>query len=1275
MSARPKSPYVGPYPIEAGQPFYGRQHETEELASRLIARRVVLLHSPSGAGKTSLVQAGLIPEMEAQKYLILPIIHMNRTGMMADLEGKQPERFLLSCLLSLDSALPEDLRSSMQDLAEASLRPGGLAEYLEVFRPRFAQLKNQSDRRRTLIIFDQFEEILTIQPAEKASKEAFFNELMPVLDDNRYWALFAMRDDFLARLDPYLGYFPERLNAHFQLDFLGLEAALQAIVEPARLFEVEYGDDAAQQLVHDLSLVRVLDENNQVVERPGLYIEPVELQVVCQRLWQVERPDPAQISLQDVQKSGKVVDALAGYYADMVKKSADDTGDSERDIRRWFEQALIAEGGLRQPVPQGSEIEFGVSPVSASKLVNAYLVRMEEQRGTLWYRLAHDRLVDAVRSDNARWNAENLSLLQRQALLWEREGRPDRLLLQGADLVEAERWYAGEHEELNYIESDLMERSREQHREREAAREKERLSNRRIRRYLLAAVSVAVVAVLALLFAVWAWGQAQSNSLEARNQRNAAKTAQADAEGQKQIAQLNSSLAETERARAETNRIRAEEKAAEALDEKYKASTAQARAEAGEESARQALIEGERLATAAAQEQAAGLSQRLAFDAQQIASSDPDLAALLSVAAYKASRTTAATNMLISSIYTSTVTIETDKTIGGFTSDIYSLAISPDEKTLAVGGRDGNVYVVDLEAATPIPVVLPARHENTVNGLAFSPDGELLASSGSDGRLIIFGKNPIAQTIEWTFREYRLTGGSSGLSFRPDGLKLAVAESFEYSIFDVTPGNFELGRKSTFLRGRKNGYIHDIAYSPDGLRLAVSHQGETGNDLPDWVIVYNAETGGREYLNDDHTEFIPSLAWSVDNRTLVSVSLDGRIIASDVLYKTTQKVEKAHNSNTIYGVSTSYDGKYVVTGGWDGYTRLWDLLDLQPLGAEPNTDLLRDVLTVTFSPRSYLFASAGSDRRVILRRLITQPSLAEPVITADGPVRALSVDPQGQLFWTFLERSSRRYTTLSTDPNFFYGKPGDIDFASSVALHPDGKTVAYGGKNGVIYSALTEDPFSEAWPAIPEANEIWGLAFSPDGKQLASSYCAETGKGRCVRSNIVLWDVAAREFRGFTEIIDAGLVRGLAFSPDGKYLAIGAENGLVKVLDMKTGTLLPLNIEPSSSEVLSLAFSKDSKMLAGGNRAGDMLLWDASSNFQDLGRLNVGSGGALFSLAFDLEGSHLYTGGASGEIMNWAISPDLWVEIICQRVGRNLTVDEWRTFFFNEDVQPVCPEG
>ena len=81
--------------------------------------------------------------------------------------------------------------------------------------------------------------------------------------------------------------------------------------------------------------------------------------MVCQRLWQVDQPDPARISLQDVQKSGKVVDALAGYYADTVKKAAEVTGDGERDIRRWFEQALIAEGDCASRYPREVRSSLG----------------------------------------------------------------------------------------------------------------------------------------------------------------------------------------------------------------------------------------------------------------------------------------------------------------------------------------------------------------------------------------------------------------------------------------------------------------------------------------------------------------------------------------------------------------------------------------------------------------------------------------------------------------------------------------------------------------------------------------------------------------------------------------------------------------------------------------------------------------------------------------------------------------------------------------------------
>jgi hypothetical protein len=72
------NPYVGPRPFRPGEPLYGRDHEADQLADLLIAKRIVVLHSPSGAGKTSLIQAALIPALRAAGFTVLPIVRVNR---------------------------------------------------------------------------------------------------------------------------------------------------------------------------------------------------------------------------------------------------------------------------------------------------------------------------------------------------------------------------------------------------------------------------------------------------------------------------------------------------------------------------------------------------------------------------------------------------------------------------------------------------------------------------------------------------------------------------------------------------------------------------------------------------------------------------------------------------------------------------------------------------------------------------------------------------------------------------------------------------------------------------------------------------------------------------------------------------------------------------------------------------------------------------------------------------------------------------------------------
>ena len=107
MARNPRpNPYVGPYPFEEGQELYGRDQERRNLLDLLIAERVVVLYSPSGAGKTSLIQAALIPDLVEENFDVLPPVRVS-----ADLPGELSgaagtNRYVISALLSLEKEVP-----------------------------------------------------------------------------------------------------------------------------------------------------------------------------------------------------------------------------------------------------------------------------------------------------------------------------------------------------------------------------------------------------------------------------------------------------------------------------------------------------------------------------------------------------------------------------------------------------------------------------------------------------------------------------------------------------------------------------------------------------------------------------------------------------------------------------------------------------------------------------------------------------------------------------------------------------------------------------------------------------------------------------------------------------------------------------------------------------------------------------------------------------------------------------------------------------------------
>jgi len=163
MSEARVNPYVGPRSIRGGERLYGRDREVGQLFNLLLAERIVLLYSPSGAGKSSLLSAGLIPRLREEGFRIRPTV---RVGMEPPREAPAGvNRYVLSALLSLG----EEAKDGALDLA-------GLAGQTLAGHLGRAGEGEDADAPEVIVV-DQFEEILTTDPAAISAEEAFFAQL------------------------------------------------------------------------------------------------------------------------------------------------------------------------------------------------------------------------------------------------------------------------------------------------------------------------------------------------------------------------------------------------------------------------------------------------------------------------------------------------------------------------------------------------------------------------------------------------------------------------------------------------------------------------------------------------------------------------------------------------------------------------------------------------------------------------------------------------------------------------------------------------------------------------------------------------------------------------------------------------------------------------------------------------------------------------------------------------------------------------------------------
>jgi WD40 repeat protein len=808
------NPYVGPRPFNIGETLYGRDYESKALVQLLIPERIVLLHSPSGAGKTSLIQARLVPYLKTEGFAVLPIIEVSTAPISK--QAKRSNPYVLSALVRLESNLPNNLQMALEDLAGLSI-----SAYLK---------KRLADSQRAVLIFDQFEQILTQDPTDKDVKHNFFQQIGEVLRNPYRWALFAMREEYIGALTPYLDAVPTRLKTTFRLNLLAKSAAVEAIQKPARQHGVDFLDEAANQLVDDLRTRQIPGSNDKIDKVLGDSVEPVQLQVICQRLWVKPRQNPKQIGIQDLQKFD-INSALADYYAETVGTAAKETSVNERTIRVWIDDHLIITNfgmAIRGQVLRSPKRSEGLDNRVISLLVKAHLLREEKWRDITWYVLSHDRLIDPIRSDNKTWREQHLKPFQRQADDWQRLGKPESFLLRDRELAEAEI-LAGTLA-LTKVEKRFLRKSRNAECARKELEEKRRKAEltqlryeeqRKVARRLRRLLFIAILSLsLAVLTSFYAWQKSQEAEHERELKQSALLLALAKLEpGENQESRERKLLLAVHainiaRDIGESENITA--KKAKAFLYPYLAiplSANNIRTMFFSSDGRW-LLTGHRDATVKKWEMAnlATAQPQLLHNGQE-----DDIV----ISALSSANPGLETNNLATLSFDGKVKVWRIKGSVANTAarptvlsgEHSALTLSPNGLRLATAGFDGNVRVWQLDDLMTEPVSIPS-HSQYISALAFSSNGSHLAAGSSDGSLRIW------ETANLKTHPVSLPSHGkdvSALVFSLDGSRLAAGSSDgSLRIWKLTDPK----KSEPIILSGHEGAVLTLAFSPDGLRLA-----------------------------------------------------------------------------------------------------------------------------------------------------------------------------------------------------------------------------------------------------------------------------------------------------------------------------------------------------------------------------------------------------------------------------------------------------------------------
>jgi WD40 repeat protein len=485
--------------------FHGRSAAVQALAARLRARRLVVVSGPSGVGKSSVVRAGLVPEL-----LRGGIAHSAGAEVLVSKPGPRP----------VDGLAPL-LRGPEADETTAAEDGTGVAHGTEARDgTEVGDGPAGADRRPVALVIDQFEELWTAG-ADATERAAFIDTLLSMLDDGLLsCVVLVVRGDYLGRLAEHVDLAGRAADGLVLVPPM-TEAELREVVEePARAAGLAVDPDLVDTVVRDV--------HGQASALPLLSSALVST-------W--DRRRDGMLTLTGYVQAGGVTGALAST-AESVLAELDS---SDRALARRLLVRLAGSGGTegistlvrrRVPLselglqgPDGGRRRAVVEQFVTRRLLTidaGHLEVTHEALLTGWPRLAgwlsEDALGRAVRAH-----------LAPEAASWAADGRPEDRLYGGTRLDSALEWLARPDADPTPVEREFLDASAERARAELVAAQaqvlRERAARRRTRRLATVLAVVTILALVGGLVAVERKRAADASALRADADRLAAAAA------------------------------------------------------------------------------------------------------------------------------------------------------------------------------------------------------------------------------------------------------------------------------------------------------------------------------------------------------------------------------------------------------------------------------------------------------------------------------------------------------------------------------------------------------------------------------------------------------------------------------------------------------------------------------------------------------------------------------------------------------------------------------